>query len=80
MWLKTLMKMFLIPGTCIIDRFILHPVQEALGGEVIWGIYGGAALSEKTQEFICTAFAEVGGGYGMTETCAYGPGIGLKLT
>ncbi|KAJ2919886.1 hypothetical protein MD484_g583, partial [Candolleomyces efflorescens] len=51
------------------DEFVLSAVREPTGGNIKWGINGGAAISRDTQEFMSLAVMPLMQGYGMTETC-----------
>jgi len=68
---KERMMKYGIPGTSILDAIVLNKVKEATGGHIVWSMYGGSALSEETQRFICAAICPIASGYGLTETSAY---------
>jgi long-chain acyl-CoA synthetase len=69
---KDRMMRYGIPGTFILDAIVLNKVKDATGGHILWSMYGGSALSEETQRFICAAICPIASGYGLTETSAMG--------
>ena len=69
---KDKMMRYGIPGTFILDAIVLNKVKDATGGHIAWSMYGGSALSEETQRFICAAICPIASGYGLTETSAMG--------
>ncbi|EAU81904.1 acyl-CoA synthetase [Coprinopsis cinerea okayama7 len=51
------------------DNFILQKLRQPTGGNVQWGINGGAAISKNTQEYISLSVMPLMQAYGMTESC-----------
>lgn len=53
----------------VADNLILSKLRVPTGGNVKWGINGGAAISHKTQEFLSVTMMPLMQAYGMTESC-----------
>ena len=52
----------------LVDRVVFDKVRARLGGELVFAISGGAALSREVAEFIDSIGVVVFEGYGLTET------------
>jgi hypothetical protein len=66
---KSFLSYYGLPGSWIMDEFVLAKMRNMVGGEVFWSLCGGSALSEDTQRFMSNIICPPGGAYGMTETC-----------
>ncbi|KAG6915925.1 hypothetical protein DXG01_009255 [Tephrocybe rancida] len=53
----------------IADNIILSKIREATGGQLVFTMNGGAAVSQDTQDFLSWATVPMMQGYGMTESC-----------
>ncbi|KAF8063537.1 long-chain-fatty-acid-CoA-ligase, partial [Lyophyllum atratum] len=51
------------------DMLVLSKVREATGGQLVFTMNGGAAISQDTQEFLSWAVVPMMQGYGLTESC-----------
>ncbi|KAG6839174.1 hypothetical protein C0991_005212, partial [Blastosporella zonata] len=51
------------------DRVVLSKIREATGGQLVFTMNGGAAISQETQDFLSWAVVPMMQGYGMTESC-----------
>ncbi|GAA5961406.1 hypothetical protein JCM21900_004900 [Sporobolomyces salmonicolor] len=71
---KTWTKRLPIVGSvvdAVTERVVFSQVKAATGGQLKYGINGGAPLSRETQEFLSTVLTpNFIQGYGMTESCA----------
>ena len=52
----------------LVDRLVFEKVRARLGGQLVFAISGGAALSREVAEFIDSIGVVVFEGYGLTET------------
>lgn len=50
----------------LIDHVVFGPVKAAVGGNLKYGVCGGAPISRETQEFLSASLCMVIQGYGMT--------------
>ncbi|KAF5349567.1 hypothetical protein D9756_008824 [Leucocoprinus leucothites] len=51
------------------DNFVFSSVKSATGGQLRFGMSGGAAISQDTQEFLHNTMMPFMQAYGMTESC-----------
>jgi len=54
----------------VADKLVLHKIREALGGQAVYAISGGAPLGERLGHFFRGVGLTVLEGYGLTETTA----------
>ena len=54
----------------LFDRLVYTKIKEAFGGELMWGVSGGAALGPRLGHFFRGIGVTVLEGYGLTETTA----------
>ncbi|KAI5292874.1 long-chain fatty acid-CoA ligase [Ascosphaera acerosa] len=59
-----------LPGTGVIDNYILKKVKQATGGKLRWTMSGAGPIASQTMEFISVVLAPLINGYGLTETIA----------
>ncbi|KAF9563655.1 acetyl-CoA synthetase-like protein [Agrocybe pediades] len=62
-----------VPGmNWLLDSVVFAKIQEAVGGEILFSVNGGAGISKETQEFFNLAVMPLTQGYGLTETSGMG--------
>ncbi|KAI8329871.1 hypothetical protein BC941DRAFT_476056 [Chlamydoabsidia padenii] len=66
--LKEMVDGYWLP-TGIINKVVFENVKKQLGGNLRYGLSGGAPLSVETQRFLSLALCPIMAGYGMTESC-----------
>ncbi|KAI7864480.1 hypothetical protein BDF14DRAFT_1833687 [Spinellus fusiger] len=65
--LKSQLKDYGLPCG-VLDKVVFKNVKKQLGGNLRYGLSGGAPLSSETQKFMSMAVCPIMGGYGMTES------------
>ncbi|ORZ15193.1 hypothetical protein BCR42DRAFT_416590 [Absidia repens] len=55
--------------TKVFDKTIFAPVQKVTGGNLIYGLCGGAPVSLETSKFLASTLCHMVQGYGLTECC-----------
>ncbi|CAO3586332.1 unnamed protein product [Absidia cylindrospora] len=66
--LKEMVDGYTLP-TGILNRYVFDNVKKQLGGNLRYGLSGGAPLSAETQRFLSLAVCPIVAGFGMTESC-----------